>query len=97
MESWEFKSSQREGSNVLGLVMFSVILGTTIGRMREKGQLLQDFFTTLSEAMMTITSWVIWYVISISDLKEYQLIVHFPISVQDFPIGRGLSDSRQDH
>ncbi|XP_016979548.1 excitatory amino acid transporter 1 [Drosophila rhopaloa] len=60
MENWEFKSAQREGSNVLGLVMFSVILGTTIGRMREKGQLLQDFFTTLSEAMMTITSWVIW-------------------------------------
>ncbi|SPP85870.1 excitatory amino acid transporter 1 [Drosophila guanche] len=60
MEAWQFKSSQREGSNVLGLVMFSVILGTTIGRMREKGQLLQDFFTTLSEAMMTITSWVIW-------------------------------------
>ncbi|XP_030377502.1 excitatory amino acid transporter 3 [Scaptodrosophila lebanonensis] len=60
MEEWDFKSAQREGSNVLGLVMFSVILGTTIGRMREKGQLLQDFFTTLSEAMMTITSWVIW-------------------------------------
>lgn len=60
MEEWGFKSTQREGSNVLGLVMFSVILGTTIGRMREKGQLLQDFFTTLSEAMMTITSWVIW-------------------------------------
>uniref|UniRef100_A0A1A9VZY7 Amino acid transporter n=1 Tax=Glossina brevipalpis TaxID=37001 RepID=A0A1A9VZY7_9MUSC len=60
MEEWDFKPAQREGSNVLGLVMFSVILGTTIGRMREKGQLLQDFFTTLSEAMMTITSWVIW-------------------------------------
>ncbi|KAM7353833.1 excitatory amino acid transporter 1 [Cochliomyia hominivorax] len=60
MEQWGFKPTQREGSNVLGLVMFSVILGTTIGRMREKGQLLQDFFTTLSEAMMTITSWVIW-------------------------------------
>lgn len=60
MEEWDFKSAQREGSNVLGLVMFSVILGTTIGRMREKGRLLQDFFTSLSEAMMTITSWVIW-------------------------------------
>ncbi|XP_037958107.1 excitatory amino acid transporter 1 [Teleopsis dalmanni] len=60
MEEWDFKGAQREGSNVLGLVMFSVILGTTIGRMREKGQLLQDFFTTLSEAMMTITSWIIW-------------------------------------
>lgn len=57
---WAFKESKRDGSNVLGLVMFSIILGTTIGRMREKGQLLQDFFSTLSEAMMIITSWVIW-------------------------------------
>lgn len=60
LEQWAFKSSLREGSNVLGLVMFSIVLGTTIGRMQQRGQLLQDFFNTLSEAMMTITSWVIW-------------------------------------
>ncbi|XP_005177431.1 excitatory amino acid transporter 3 [Musca domestica] len=60
LNMWPFKESKRDGSNVLGLVMFSIILGTTIGRMREKGQLLQDFFSTLSEAMMIITSWVIW-------------------------------------
>lgn len=60
LNMWAFKESKRDGSNVLGLVMFSIILGTTIGRMREKGQLLQDFFSTLSEAMMIITSWVIW-------------------------------------
>lgn len=60
MELWEFSGKYKDGSNVLGLVMFSIILGTTIGRMREQGKLLQEFFTTLSEAMMIITSWVIW-------------------------------------
>lgn len=60
MEQWSFKPSLREGSNVLGLVVFSVVLGTTIGRMGQNGRLLQDFFNSFTEAMMTITSWVIW-------------------------------------
>lgn len=60
MELWDFSGKHKDGSNVLGLVMFSIILGTTIGRMKEQGKLLQDFFAVLSEAMMIITSWVIW-------------------------------------
>lgn len=40
--------------------MFSIILGITIGKMREKGKPLQDIFFSLSEAMMIITSWVIF-------------------------------------
>lgn len=48
------------GTNVLGIVMFSVILGVTIGKMKEKGKPLQEFLVSLSEAMMIITSWVIW-------------------------------------
>uniref|UniRef100_A0AAG5D9K4 Amino acid transporter n=1 Tax=Anopheles atroparvus TaxID=41427 RepID=A0AAG5D9K4_ANOAO len=49
-----------QGTNVLGLVMFSVVLGTCIGKMREKGKPLLGLFESLSEAMMIITSWVIW-------------------------------------
>jgi Na+/H+-dicarboxylate symporter len=58
----EFKinGQWREGMNVLGLVMFSVVLGATIGKMREKGKPIQDFLVSLSEAMMIITRWVIW-------------------------------------
>lgn len=47
-------------TNVLGIVMFSIVLGTAIGKMREKGKPLQDFFIALSEVMMIITKWVIW-------------------------------------
>lgn len=45
--------------------MFSIVFGATIGKMREKGKPLQQFFISLSEAMMIITSWVIWLVVQI--------------------------------
>lgn len=37
-----------------------VILGITLAIMEERGKPLLDFFTCLSEAMMTITTWVIY-------------------------------------
>lgn len=58
--NWEIGSEWTQGTNVLGLVMFSVVLGVTIGKLKEKGKPLQVFFVALSEAMMQITSWVIW-------------------------------------
>ena len=38
----------------------SVILGITLAKMREAGKPLLDFFVCMSEAMMTITTWVIY-------------------------------------
>uniref|UniRef100_U5EQT9 Amino acid transporter n=1 Tax=Corethrella appendiculata TaxID=1370023 RepID=U5EQT9_9DIPT len=60
LQKYKITSEFTQGTNVLGLVMFSVVLGATIGKMREKGRPLQEVFETLSEAMMIITSWVIW-------------------------------------
>lgn len=60
LQNYKINGQWREGMNVLGLVMFSVILGATIGKMREKGKPIQDFLVALSEAMMIITRWVIW-------------------------------------
>lgn len=59
-ELYEISSSYVQTTNVLGIVMFSVVLGTTIGKMREQGKPLQVFFEAMSEAMMIITRWVIW-------------------------------------
>jgi len=50
----------QEGTNILGLVVFATVLGITLGKMREKGKPLLDFFQALSEAMMIITNWVVW-------------------------------------
>ena len=62
LTAFKIKGQWREGMNVLGLVMFSVVLGATIGKMRERGKPILDFLVSLSEAMMIITRWVIWLV-----------------------------------
>lgn len=60
--------------------MFSVILGATIGKMREKGKPLLALFETLSEAMMIITSWVIW----ISPLGVFFLVTAKLLEIGSF-------------
>lgn len=59
-ELYDITTGNVQTTNVLGIVMFAVVLGTTIGKMQEKGKPLQQFFTSMSEAMMIITRWVIW-------------------------------------
>lgn len=58
---WNFKSVNTATTNVLGVVMFSVVLGTALGKLGPAGKPLLDFLIATSEAMMIITHWVIWY------------------------------------
>jgi len=58
--TWEIDGEYTFNTNILGLVFFSVILGITLATMEEKGKPLIDFFACMSEAMMTITTWVIY-------------------------------------
>lgn len=60
MLDWEMKGEFTDGTNVLGLVAFAVILGIAIGKMGERGKPLLEFFECLGTAMMNITNWVIW-------------------------------------
>nr|CAD7195425.1 unnamed protein product [Timema douglasi] len=48
------------GSNTLGMVVFSVVMGITLARMKVEGRALLEFFDSLSAAMLMMTSWVIW-------------------------------------
>ena len=48
--------------NVLGLVVFSVLMGVILSRMGTKGKPLMDFCTCLAEASMKIFVIFIWYV-----------------------------------
>lgn len=57
---WKMSSDWEDATNILGLVVFSIVLGVTIGRMGPKGKPLLHFFVSLSEAIMQITGWVIW-------------------------------------
>jgi len=53
-------SAYEDATNILGLVVFSTVLGITLGRLGSKGRPLLNFFVSLSEATMMITGWVIW-------------------------------------
>lgn len=57
---WDFKQVNSATTNVLGIVMFSVVLGTALGKMGESGRPLREFLLACSESMMIITHWVIW-------------------------------------
>jgi len=57
--TWKMKGEFTNGSNILGLVFFAVVLGIALAKMGEKGKPLVEFFGCLSEAMMTLTTWVI--------------------------------------
>lgn len=58
---WKMSADYEDATNILGLVVFSTVLGITLGRMGPKGKPLLNFFVSLSEAVMMITGWVIWY------------------------------------
>ena len=45
---------------LIALFAIAVVLGITLAMMEERGKPLLDFFTCLSEAMMKITTWVIY-------------------------------------
>ena len=57
--TWKFKGEWTGGSNILGLVFFAIILGISLATIGEKGKPLLAFFSSLADAMMTITTWVI--------------------------------------
>jgi Na+/H+-dicarboxylate symporter len=73
LTDWKITDTWTQNMNVLGLVMFSVVLGAVIGSMRERGKPIQDFLVALSEAMMIITRWVIWYVHKLCLVKYFAL------------------------
>lgn len=60
LATWEIKGQWTNGTNILGLVFFAVVLGITLAKMGERGKPLLDFFTCLADAMMTITTGVIY-------------------------------------
>ncbi|KAH9493153.1 Excitatory amino acid transporter 3 [Bulinus truncatus] len=50
-----------DGTNVLGLVVFSIALGCVINHLGEEGLPLKNFFRSLNSATMCLVHIVIWY------------------------------------
>merc|ERR1719438_141577 len=78
--TWKFKGEWTNGPNILGLIMFAIVLGVSLAKLGEKGKPLLDFFTSLSDAMMTITTWVI----NLAPVGVFFLIGGQVLGTQDF-------------
>lgn len=62
IEEWSITSEYVAGTNVLGLVFHSLLLGLAIGNIGTKGKPLSDFFSCLADVMMKIMKWITLYV-----------------------------------
>ncbi|CAH2253784.1 neutral amino acid transporter A [Pelobates cultripes] len=51
-----------DGMNILGLVLFALILGVALKKLGPEGEELIRFFNAFNEATMVIVSWIMWYV-----------------------------------
>ncbi|CAM9663002.1 excitatory amino acid transporter 1-like isoform X2 [Lampetra fluviatilis] len=49
------------GMNVLGLVVFSMCFGLVLSSVRERGQVVRDFFDSLNETIMKLVTIIMWY------------------------------------
>jgi len=56
---WNFKTSMKDNTNILGLVVFSLVFGVAIAAVGEEGKPILNFFSSLVSVMMKVTSWVI--------------------------------------
>ncbi|XP_043459451.1 LOW QUALITY PROTEIN: neutral amino acid transporter A [Prionailurus bengalensis] len=51
-----------EGMNILGLVLFALVLGVALKKLGSEGEELIRFFSAFNEATMVLVSWIMWYV-----------------------------------
>lgn len=79
---WKITKKSEEQPNLMGLVVFSVIMGVTLSRMGISGKPLLDFFCSLGAAMMIITNWVIW----ISPIGVFFLIAGKLLEMESFEV-----------
>lgn len=61
MRLWDYTIQIKHNTNILGVVVFSIVLGVTLTLMKRRGKPLLDVFVAMSDAMMLITKAVIWF------------------------------------
>ncbi|ELV10937.1 Neutral amino acid transporter A [Tupaia chinensis] len=53
-------STEIEGMNILGLVLFALMLGVALKKLGSEGEELIRFFNAFNEATMVLVSWIMW-------------------------------------
>lgn len=51
----------KDGTNVMGMIVFCLAFGLLAGQMGPRGKLMVDFFVVLNDIIMTLVSAVMWY------------------------------------
>ncbi|KAK7873470.1 hypothetical protein R5R35_011817 [Gryllus longicercus] len=51
----------KDGTNVMGMIVFCLAFGLLAGQMGPRGRLMVDFFVVLNDIIMTLVSAVMWY------------------------------------
>lgn len=46
--------------NILGLVLFALVLGVALKKLGSEGEELIRFFNAFNEATMVLVSWIMW-------------------------------------
>lgn len=57
--------------NILGLVLFALVLGVALKKLGPEGEELIRFFNSFNEATMVLVSWIMWYVFR--DVASWEL------------------------
>jgi Na+/H+-dicarboxylate symporter len=60
MSQWKITGAYTDGTNIMGLVVASIVFGIAISSTRAQSKHLLTVFNELSHVMMKITRWVIW-------------------------------------
>ncbi|XP_075391313.1 neutral amino acid transporter A [Tenrec ecaudatus] len=55
-------ATEIKGMNILGLVLFALMLGVALKKLGSEGEELIRFFNAFNEATMVLVSWIMWYV-----------------------------------
>ena len=58
---------KRNGANVFGLIVFSIMLGIIIQKLKKDGRPLLELFDSLLKAVMLLVSGIMWYGICIGN------------------------------
>lgn len=82
---WDIKMEHTRALNIMGLVSFATFLGLALSKLGPKGKPLLNFFQSLSDASMVITSWLIW----ISPIGILFLVASMMIEMEDFSVMLG--------
>ena len=53
--TWQFETNFKDNSNILGLVMWSIVFGIAIAAVGDRAKPVLDFFIAFTEIMMVMT------------------------------------------